>query len=48
MNAGGNAVINIKSNWKHRETSSETQYQCVMGLLMAGVALKGTVVRLRK
>lgn len=27
--------------------SSETDYQCHAGGLMAGVALKGTVVRLR-
>ena len=44
---GGNAVINIKSNWKHNEVSSESQYQCATGALMSGVALKGTVVKLR-
>lgn len=43
---GGNAVINIKSNYKDRETTSDNQYTCGNGALMAGVALKGTVVRL--
>ena len=45
---GGNAVINIKSNYKHNEVSSETHFQCASGVLMSGVALKGTVVMLRK
>ena len=45
---GGDAVINIKSNYKHREVSSESQFQCASGVLMSGVALKGTVVKLRK
>ena len=43
---GGNAVINIKSNYKSAERSSETEYMCGAGALMAGVALKGKVVRL--
>jgi len=43
---GGNAVINIKSNLNNIERSSGTQYQCANGTLMAGVALKGTVVQL--
>ena len=45
---GGDAVINIKSNFKHREVSSETHFQCATGALMSGVALKGTVVKLEK
>jgi len=44
---GGNAVINVRSNWRNVEWSSETQYQCAAGFLMAGVALKGDVVTLR-
>jgi hypothetical protein len=44
---GGNAVINIKSNYKNKETSSETEYMCGSGALMSGVALKGTVVKLK-
>jgi len=43
---GGNAVVNIKSNYRSQERSSETEYTCGAGALMAGVALKGTVVRL--
>jgi len=43
---GGNAVINIRSNYKSHEKSSETEYTCGAGGLMAGVALKGNVVRL--
>mgnify|MGYP000936543396 CR=1 FL=1 len=43
---GGNAVINIRSNYKSHEKSSETEYTCGAGALMAGVAFKGTIVRL--
>lgn len=44
---GGNAVVNIRSNWQNVETSSRTEYQCAAGFLMAGVALKGDIVALR-
>jgi uncharacterized protein YbjQ (UPF0145 family) len=44
---GGNAVINVRSNWRNQEFSSATEYQCAAGFLMAGVALKGDVVSLR-
>jgi uncharacterized protein YbjQ (UPF0145 family) len=43
---GGNAVINIRSNIKNMETSSETEYDCLAGSFVVNVALKGTVVRL--
>lgn len=43
---GGNAVVNIRSNWRNQETSSRTQYRCASGFLMSGVALKADVVRL--
>ncbi|HNB42569.1 MAG TPA: excinuclease ABC subunit A [Burkholderiaceae bacterium] len=43
---GGNAVIDIKSNYKNIETASATDYMCGSGALMAGVAFKGTVVKL--
>ncbi len=43
---GGNAVINIKSNYRGSETSSNETYECGAGAIMAGVALKGTVVRM--
>ena len=45
---GGNAVVGIKSNYKNTERSSETQYMCGSGAIMAGVALKGNVVRIGK
>ena len=41
---GGNAVINIKSNFANVETSSETHFKCGVGNLMVGVALKGEIV----
>jgi len=47
LKVGGDAVISIKSNYKHNEVSSNTQFQCATGVLMSGVALKGTVVKLR-
>jgi len=43
---GANAVINIKSNYKNNEVSSNTKYTCGAGATMAGVALIGTVVEL--
>lgn len=45
-NEGGNAVVGIKSNYKNIERSSETEYMCGNGALMAGTAFKGTVVKL--
>ncbi len=46
LREGGDAVINIKSNIKNREKSSETEYDCLAGSMMVNVALKGTVVKL--
>ena len=46
VDLGGDAVIDIKSNYKNREFASATQYQCGAGNVIAGVALKGTVVKL--
>ncbi|NMG03746.1 excinuclease [Azoarcus taiwanensis] len=43
---GGNAIVNIRSNYKNNETSSETEFMCGVGNIIAGVALKGTVVKL--
>jgi uncharacterized protein YbjQ (UPF0145 family) len=45
---GANAVINIKSNYKGNMTSSNTTFKCGAGFLMAGVALKGTMVKLKR
>lgn len=44
---GGNAVIEIKSNYKNNLTSNNDTFQCGAGMLMAGVALTGKVVRLK-
>jgi uncharacterized protein YbjQ (UPF0145 family) len=44
---GANAVINIVSNYKNVEMSSETQFECHDGALMSGVALKGEFVKLK-
>ena len=48
LREGGNAVIDIKSNYKNIETSSQTEYKCGAGNIVAGVALKGTVVKIEK
>ena len=48
LREGGNAIINIKSNYKNVETSSETEYKCGAGNVIAGVAIKGTVVEIQK
>jgi uncharacterized protein YbjQ (UPF0145 family) len=45
---GGNAVINIKSNYKNRLHESATEFTCGAGAFIAGVALKGDVVTLKK
>ncbi len=45
---GGNAVINIVSNIKNHEESSETEYSCLAGRVVVNVALKGDVVTLSK
>jgi uncharacterized protein YbjQ (UPF0145 family) len=43
---GGNAVINIKSNYKNNLTVSDTTFSCGSGAIIAGVALVGTIVKL--
>ncbi|OMH31692.1 excinuclease ATPase subunit [Motiliproteus sp. MSK22-1] len=45
---GGNAVIEIASYYKKNTYSSNTEYECHAGALMAGVALTGKVVRLER
>jgi uncharacterized protein YbjQ (UPF0145 family) len=47
LQSGGDAVINIKSNFRHREVSSETHFQCASGVWASGVVLKGTIVKFR-
>lgn len=45
---GMDAVVNIESNYKKRHFASETEFECGAGNLMAGVALKGTLVKFEK
>jgi hypothetical protein len=42
---GANAVVNIVSNYKNVEFSSETEFECHAGAVMAGVALKADFVK---
>ncbi|HEX8611805.1 MAG TPA: excinuclease ATPase subunit [Telluria sp.] len=43
---GADAVINITSNYKNVTYSSETDFECHVGNIVGGVALKGDFVRL--
>jgi uncharacterized protein YbjQ (UPF0145 family) len=45
---GGDAVINIKSYYKKNEVTTDSDYECHAGAIIAGVALRGTVVKLAK
>lgn len=42
---GYDAVVNIRSNYQNKEFSSATEFQCGAGNIMAGVALKGDMVK---
>jgi uncharacterized protein YbjQ (UPF0145 family) len=42
---GMDAVVNIESNYKNHSFVSETEFECGAGAVMAGVALKGTLVK---
>lgn len=44
---GMDAVVNIESNYKKRHFASETEFECGAGQVMAGVALKGTLVKFK-
>ena len=43
---GANAVINIKSYYKKHTISSETEYECGAGGIIAGVTFRGDFVKL--
>ncbi|ASJ76863.1 excinuclease ATPase subunit [Granulosicoccus antarcticus] len=43
---GGNAVVNIESYYKKVVMASATEYECHAGNVMAGVALRGDIVKL--
>ena len=45
---GGNAVVDIKSVTKDKELVSATDYRCVVGAIIANVALTGKIVQLKK
>ncbi len=42
---GANAVTNVVSFYKANETKSTTNYECAKGTAMAGVAIKGDIVK---
>ena len=43
---GGNAVVNIHSNYNRRKFSSATEFECGAGAVMSGVSMVGDVVKL--
>jgi hypothetical protein len=43
---GGNAIVNIRSNYKSNEFSSDTEFECGAGNVTGGVAFVGDVVKL--
>lgn len=45
---GANAVVNIVSNYSNHQFSSNTEFECHAGGIMAGVALKGDFVKIGK
>jgi uncharacterized protein YbjQ (UPF0145 family) len=45
--AGAHGVINIASNYGNHERSSDTEFECHAGAVMAGVALKGDFVKFK-
>ena len=47
LSLGGNAVTNIRGNYKNTPFSSTTEFQCGAGATVAGVTLTGTVVKLQ-
>jgi len=44
---GADAIVNIVSNYKNIEMSSDTEFECHDGAVMTGVALKGDFVKLK-
>ncbi|WP_243410091.1 excinuclease ATPase subunit [Pokkaliibacter plantistimulans] len=44
---GGNAIVNIHSYYKKNEVNSPSEFECHAGGIMAGVALKGDIVKLK-
>ena len=46
LQLGGDAVVNVTSNYRNTAFTSETEYMCGAGNVLAGVTLKGDVVKL--
>jgi hypothetical protein len=45
---GGDAIMGIHSIYKNENRESDTEYLCGAGTFAAGVALRGTVVKLKE
>lgn len=45
VNEGGKAVVDIESFYDQQPYQSATEFECRAGAIMAGVALRGTVVK---
>jgi hypothetical protein len=45
--SGADAVVNVTGYYKKQPFSSATEFQCGAGAAVAGVTLKGTVVKLK-
>lgn len=45
---GGDAVVNVHSVYKNEFRESDTEYLCGAGTFVSGVALRGTVVKLKE
>lgn len=45
--AGANAVVDIASNYKHVEYKDSEKYECHAGAIMAGVAIKGNLAKVK-
>lgn len=43
---GGNAVVNLVSYYKKSELADSEKFECHAGAVMAGVALKGDIVKI--
>lgn len=46
LTEGGNAVVGIVSYYKKNVFSNQTLFECHAGAFVAGVALKGTVIKI--
>lgn len=44
-NDGGNRVVNIIGNWKGKAYDSVDTFQCAVGNMLAGIALKGEIIK---